>query len=200
MKNSSYEYDPNGVTLVGEKPLVELDSGEDAYDWVWIVEHLMNPKRSEEEPEMEKGQTEFANYMRAKGVEVPLVELKDREFSKKEAKDIGDRLGIDWHEIDPEEFRKGLAVELEHRDVTAGDLMSTGKIALAHLKELPDYYTRLAEMELQKAFIQKFIVRRNGKWCVTEDNNGKPGKTIGEHDTRAEAVAQLRAIEANKHK
>jgi hypothetical protein len=47
----------------------------------------------------------------------------------------------------------GLAVELEHgahdpqTNVTNDDLIATGKIALAHLKELPDYYTRLAAME-----------------------------------------------------
>jgi hypothetical protein len=44
-------------------------------------------------------------------------------------------------------------VELEHgrRDpqtnVTNDDPLTTGKIALAHLRELPDYYTRLAAME-----------------------------------------------------
>jgi len=47
----------------------------------------------------------------------------------------------------------GLEVELEHgaRDpetnVTHDDPLLTGKIALAHLNEFPDYYTRLAKME-----------------------------------------------------
>ena len=47
----------------------------------------------------------------------------------------------------------GLEVELEHglRDpetnVTNNDLILTGKIALAHLNEIPDYYTRLNKME-----------------------------------------------------
>ena len=55
--------------------------------------------------------------------------------------------------FDLEQFRMGLDVELEHgrRDpatnVTDDDPIMTGKIALAHLRELPDYYTRLAEME-----------------------------------------------------
>lgn len=49
----------------------------------------------------------------------------------------------------------GLDVELEHgaRDpetnVTGDDELTTGKIAWAHLKELPDYYTRLAVMEAE---------------------------------------------------
>ena len=49
----------------------------------------------------------------------------------------------------------GLGIELEHgrRDpatnVTNDDPVVTGKIALAHLRELPDYYTRLADMEAE---------------------------------------------------
>ena len=52
-----------------------------------------------------------------------------------------------------------MEVELEHgrrdpaTDVTGDDLLLTGKIALAHLKEFPDYYIRLARMEEEaKAF------------------------------------------------
>ncbi|MBL8158049.1 hypothetical protein JNK62_00735 [bacterium] len=79
--------------------------------------------------------------------------IMKREFTADEARTIGEGIGIDWTVVDLEQFRLGLAVELEHgaRDpqtnVTDDDLTTTGKIALAHLKELPDYYTRLAEME-----------------------------------------------------
>jgi hypothetical protein len=47
----------------------------------------------------------------------------------------------------------GMDVELEHglhdlmTNVTDSDPLVTGKIALAHLKEFADYYTRLAVME-----------------------------------------------------
>mgnify|MGYP003296423493 CR=1 FL=1 len=57
--------------------------------------------------------------------------------------------------MDVEEFRKGLGVELEHglhgsaTNVTDDDPIVTGKIALAHLNEFPDYYTRLATMEAE---------------------------------------------------
>jgi hypothetical protein len=76
-----------------------------------------------------------------------------RRFSPDEAKRIGNNLGIDWYQVDLEEFRRGLEVELEHgaRDpetnVTNDDLTLTGKIALAHLREFADYYTRLGKME-----------------------------------------------------
>ena len=77
----------------------------------------------------------------------------DRKFTAEEAKRIGNALGIDWDKVVLEEFRVGLSVELEHgsRDpetnVTNDDEIQTGKIALAHLREFPDYYTRLEKLE-----------------------------------------------------
>ncbi|MDD2778417.1 MAG: hypothetical protein PHI16_05980, partial [Methanocellales archaeon] len=71
----------------------------------------------------------------------------------KEAKRVGEALGIDWTEFDVEQFRRGMDVELEHglvnpkTNVTNDDPMMTGKIALAHLNEFSDYYTRLDELE-----------------------------------------------------
>ncbi len=76
-----------------------------------------------------------------------------KQFTVEEARSIGDKLGIDWNKFDVEQFRMGLAVELEHgahdseTNVTNDDLIITGKIAWAHLKEIPDYYTRLDKME-----------------------------------------------------
>ncbi len=76
-------------------------------------------------------------------------------FTVEEAKRIGEALGIDWSKFDIEQFRMGLDVELEHgkRDpstnVTQDDEVLTGKIALAHLNEFPDYYTRLQKMETE---------------------------------------------------
>lgn len=78
---------------------------------------------------------------------------RKREISVDEAREIGDRLKIDWTRVDLEEFRNGLAVELEHgahdpeTDVTGDDMVLTGKIAWAHLKEFPDYYSRLEQLE-----------------------------------------------------
>ena len=78
---------------------------------------------------------------------------KQKMFDLVEAEQIGEALGIDWHEFGVEQFKIGLEVELEHglRDpqtnVTNDDALITGKIALAHLKEFPDYYKRLSAME-----------------------------------------------------
>jgi len=80
--------------------------------------------------------------------------LKDSNyFTSEEAKKIGELLGVDWSKFDVEQFRMGLDVELEHgisdlqTNVTQDDEITTGKIALAHLNEFPDYYTRLEKME-----------------------------------------------------
>jgi len=76
-----------------------------------------------------------------------------KQFTTSEAKQIGEALGIDWSRFDVEQYRMGLDVELEHgkvdphTNVTDDDPMMTGKIALAHLNEFADYYTRLDKME-----------------------------------------------------
>jgi hypothetical protein len=81
--------------------------------------------------------------------------IKKRQFSTKEAQLIGAQFKIDWSQIDLEQFRRGLEVELEHgaidpeTNVTGDDVKLTGKIAWAHLKEIPDYYTRLDRMEAE---------------------------------------------------
>jgi len=80
-----------------------------------------------------------------------------RSFSLEEARKIGEAIGIDWVQspFDAKQFRMGMDVELEHgrrdpeTDVTHDDPLVTGKIALAHLNEFPDYYTRLAKMEAE---------------------------------------------------
>ena len=79
----------------------------------------------------------------------------EKRFTEEQAREIGQQIGIDWSSapFDAEQFRMGMDVELEHgshdpsTDVTGDDAVTTGKIALAHLNEFPDYYTRLARME-----------------------------------------------------
>jgi hypothetical protein len=76
-----------------------------------------------------------------------------KHFTLEQAREIGAALGIEWDRFDAEQFHMGLEVELEHglhdpaTDVTGDDPLLTGKIALAHLNEFADYYTRLARME-----------------------------------------------------
>ncbi len=82
-----------------------------------------------------------------------------RYFTKDQARAVATELGIDFRALgcNLEQFRMGLGVELEHgprdpeTDVSANDPIVTGKIALAHLTEFPDYYTRLAVLEREAA-------------------------------------------------
>lgn len=79
-----------------------------------------------------------------------------KSFTAEEAKKIGEEIGVDFSQFDLEQFRRGLEVEMEHgsewgdeTNVTKDDPHFTGKIAWAHLKEIPDYYTRLDKMEAE---------------------------------------------------
>jgi Mn-dependent DtxR family transcriptional regulator len=80
---------------------------------------------------------------------------EQKSFTSDQAAQVGTDIGIDWNiaRFDVEQFRMGMDVELEHglhdllTNVTDSDPLVTGKIALAHLNEFPDYYTRLARME-----------------------------------------------------
>jgi hypothetical protein len=75
-------------------------------------------------------------------------------FTKEEACEIAKLLGVNINSpcFDLDQFLMGLNVELEHGTISPGtnitnnDPIMTGKIALAHLNEIPDYYTRLARM------------------------------------------------------
>ena len=75
--------------------------------------------------------------------------------TSEEARRVGDEIGVDWNRFDLEQFRQGMDVEFEHgshdpqTDVTRDDPIVTGKIALAHMKEFPDYYERLERMEAE---------------------------------------------------
>ena len=96
---------------------------------------------------------------------------EERRTSPEEAREVGDQIGVDWDRFDLEQFRAGMDVEYEHgsrdpqTDVTGDDPVVTGKIALAHLKEFPDYYDRLQRME-QEA---------EQAWAADRKDNVDPG-------------------------
>lgn len=78
-----------------------------------------------------------------------------KTFTTADGKEIGEKLGIKWDKFAVDEFTAGMNVELEHglvdsaTNVTNDDPLLTGKIALAHLNEFPDYYERLEKMETE---------------------------------------------------
>lgn len=76
----------------------------------------------------------------------------------KEAKRIGDLIGVDWDIVDLGEWIQGIKEETEHTGVLGGtataviekgDLVASARIAYEHILEVPDYYSRLEIMEGQ---------------------------------------------------
>ena len=67
-----------------------------------------------------------------------------RRISEEEAKQVGTTLWLDWTEVELEH-----GVRDPETNVTNDDLTVTGKIVWAHLKEFPDYYTRLDKLEAE---------------------------------------------------
>ena len=71
------------------------------------------------------------------------------EITEDVARRVGDEIGVDWDKVDIGQFRRGLEVELEHgtrnplTNITNNNPAMTGKIALVHILEVKDYYTRL---------------------------------------------------------
>ena len=83
-----------------------------------------------------------------------MVKIESKKhFTEQEAKEVGEKIGIKWDKFDVNQLRMGMDVELEHgtidpnTNVSNDDPITTGKIALAHLNEFPDYYDRLEKME-----------------------------------------------------
>ena len=79
--------------------------------------------------------------------------ITKKHITEEEAKLTGKRLSIKWDKFNIDQFRIGMEVELEHgtinklTNVSNDHLLTTAKIALSHLNEIPDYYTRLLKME-----------------------------------------------------
>jgi len=85
------------------------------------------------------------------------AENRNKVVSDAEIKKLASRFKIKADGIPYSQFKKGIKVEMEHgpknggvskdTDVTKGNIVKTAKIALAHLKESPKYYTALSKME-----------------------------------------------------
>ena len=94
-----------------------------------------------------------------------------RKITLPEAKDIAKQLGIDFSQVafSLEEYLEGLNIELEHgiidpeTNVTNDDPLVTGKIALAHLKEIPIYYNDDIGLEAWEHALETFQGDPKGK-------------------------------------
>jgi hypothetical protein len=104
------------------------------------------------EPQRAYTETDDGGYGSGEAAECGVCEHEaQKSVPQHEARRIGDQLGVDWRKVDVHQFARGLVVEQEHEDVTRGDPLITGRIALAHLKEDPAYYTKLDRAGLEAA-------------------------------------------------
>lgn len=70
-----------------------------------------------------------------------------KQISPEQGQRLFTALGLESTKLDPEQFTMGLNVELEHVNILEGNLKKLALLVLAHLKEQPDYYTRLQAVE-----------------------------------------------------
>jgi hypothetical protein len=95
--------------------------------------------------------------------------MKEAKVLPKEARVILSRIDTKGMNIDLEEFRKGLEVELEHgtrfkeANVTNNHPILTGKIVLAHLKESLNYYKLLEVAELEGDLLKAILAKNMAK-------------------------------------
>jgi len=98
-------------------------------------------------PDRESG----TNFGEGEGPKIPDKNEKKKIFKMDDSiKNLKDKINLDWSKIDISQFKVGLKEELEHKDVTGGDLVLTAKIVLAHLKEDPHYYSKMEKIGLIK--------------------------------------------------
>jgi desulfoferrodoxin-like iron-binding protein len=90
------------------------------------------------------------------GQTMELIENKQvNQFTAEDAQKVAQAIGVNFEKEDFNltDFTQGMNIELEHglcdseTNVTNDNPIVTGKIALAHLNEFGDYYTRLEIME-----------------------------------------------------
>lgn len=86
-------------------------------------------------------------------------------FNMNDAMYAASILGVSFDQYTPEEFLDGLNIELEHgtinpkTNVTNNNLITTAKIALAHLNEFPNYYNKNYGIKAFETFLQSKLTK-----------------------------------------
>ena len=97
------------------------------------------------------------------------TQLTDTKVLPEEARVILAEINPEGMDIDLERFRMGLEVELEHgtqfkdANVTNNHPILTGKIVIAHFKEMLDYYERLEVAELEGDLLKALLAKNTAK-------------------------------------
>jgi hypothetical protein len=121
------------------------------------------------------------------------TKLKKPQIAMKEARIILPHVNTEKMKIPIEDFRIGLEVELEHGlmfgqyNVTNNHPLLTGKIVMAHFKEMLDYYKRLDVVEIEGDLLK----------AVADKNTEKARKY---YKKLAKAKIELGKVEAGQLK
>lgn len=97
------------------------------------------------------------------------TQLAAPQIDLEEARVVYEALDVKDMQIGIEDFRQGLEVELEHGtmfsdfNVTNNHPLLTGKIVLAHFKELLDYYKRLDVAEIEGDLLKALLAKNPAK-------------------------------------
>jgi hypothetical protein len=95
--------------------------------------------------------------------------LTEAKVLPEEAQKILSEVNAEKMNIDPEDFRQGLEVELEHgtrfkdSNVTNNHPLLTGKIVIAHMKESLDYYKYLEVAEIEGDMLKAVVTKNPAK-------------------------------------
>lgn len=93
----------------------------------------------------------------------------DKMYQLPDALYAAEQLGIRFDQFSPEEFLTGVNIELEHgtinkkTNVTNDDLITTAKIALAHLNEFSNYYNKDYGLLAFEKFLELKLQEKNKK-------------------------------------
>jgi len=99
---------------------------------------------------------------------------------------LAKKIDVDISKYSMDELVQGMFVELEHgsqgqeknTNITNDDPIATLQIALAHLNEIPDYYTRLKKMEDEADSVKTEDLEENSEEEETEENSNKKELTM----------------------
>ena len=144
---------------------------------------------------------DLPEYISANEVQRVCAELGIRDWTQldeavvmiEEAEAIREELGGETLEIPVEEFRHGLEVELEHglrfadANVTNNHPLLTGKIVLAHLKEMLDYYVRLRVAELEGDMFKAFVAGDAGELATRYSGVIEAREELAQSEARGRA-------------
>lgn len=130
---------------------------------------------------------------------------KANGYAKKLIELVAKKSELDISKYDMDELAKGMVSELEHgsaheeTNITNDDATETLKIVLAHMNEIPDYYTRLEKMENEAGSIKTETPDEEGEEEADEDKKEQEEKKVT-MESVAKRYIELCGIMENEEK